>query len=493
MNETKAAAHPRGLWTLFLTEMWERFSYYGMRAILVLAMVASVERGGMGLSDRDATAIYGLYTAGVYLLSLAGGWIADRVLGQQRSVWYGGILIALGHFTMAMPPVQTFYLGMLFIVLGTGMLKPNISAMVGELYPEGGARRDAGFSLFYMGINIGSFFGQIICGYLGERVGWHWGFGAAGVFMTLGLVLYRATGHWLGDAGRYPASSGDPAHDLRVKRRGVQVIAVCMLALTALVVFAWGGAITIDPVPFAEKTVYVIIGGAAAFFLYVLLAGGLDPLERRRVGVIAVLFVACAIFWSGFEQAGSSFNLFADRYTDRMVLGWEVPASFLQSVNPFFIIVLAPIFASLWVRLARHNLNPSIPAKFSLGLLQLGVGFLVLYFASQYVVQGDKVAPTWLILTYLFHTTGELCLSPVGLSAVTKLSPKRYVGQMMGTWFVGTALGNLVGGLIAGHLGGDAVAEMPHRFLMVCATTITAAIVLALLIPVLKKLIGDIK
>ena len=483
--------HPRGLATLFFTEMWERFSYYGMRAILVLAMVAGIETGGLDLDDRSATAIYGIYTAAVYLLCLPGGWIADRLIGQQKAVWYGGILIASGHFTMALPTTPTFFIGMLLIVLGTGLLKPNISVIVGQLYKnDTGARRDAGFTLFYMGINVGAFVGQLICGFLGEKVGWHYGFGAAGIFMTLGLVQYRLTGHYLGDAGREPTTSGNPAHDASVKRIGWRVVWGSLAALAAIVALALLGMVKINPLLFAQGTGVFIVSLAVVFFASVLLFGGLTTEEKKHVGVIALFFVAAAVFWSGFEQAGSSFNLFADRYTDRVIFGWEMPASWLQSVNPLMIIILAPVFAALWIRLSAKNLNPSIPAKFALGLVQLGLGFGVLAFASQFVVAGEKVLPTWLILTYLFHTTGELCLSPVGLSAVTKLAPPRFVGQMMGTWFMGAALGNLIGGLIAGHFGEDNVAEMPARLLTVFFTTAGFGVALALFIKPIKRMIG---
>ncbi|MCI0749621.1 MAG: peptide MFS transporter, partial [Nevskiales bacterium] len=397
MNTRTWLGHPRGLATLFFTEMWERFSYYGMRSILVLAMVATVENGGLGLDDPSATAVYGIYTAAVYLLALPGGWMADRLMGQRQAVWYGGILIACGHFTMAVPTPQTFFIGLLLIALGTGLLKPNISVLVGQLYPDdAGARRDAGFSVYYMGINIGAFLGQLICGYLGEKVGWHYGFGAAGVFMVLGLVQYRLTGHTLGDAGRAPLATGNAARDARVQRYGWRIVWSGLSAVGLLAVLVLLDLIRINPLRFAQGTGLFIVTLAVAFFAYVLLFGGLAIDEKKRVGVIAVFFVAAAVFWSGFEQAGSSFNLFAERYTDRIFFGWEMPASWLQSVNPLLIILLAPVFGALWIRLSVHNLNPSIPAKFSLGLIQLGLGFGVLYYASLYVVTGDKVLPTWL-------------------------------------------------------------------------------------------------
>ena len=496
MSSTLEARHPRGLATLFFTEMWERFSYYGMRAILVLAMVAAVEgtNPGLGLSREMAGAIYGLYTGAVYLASLPGGWVADRLIGLRDAVFYGGLIITLGHFTMAIPSTQTFFVGMILIALGTGLLKPNVSAMVGDLYPEGGARRDAGFSIFYMGINTGAFIGQIICGYLGEQVGWHWGFGAAGVFMLIGLVQYRLTGHHLGEIGLQPASSGDPAKDLQERRRGWISVGLAMAVLALVTVAAAGGALAIDPVRFSQGAGIFIVTLAIVYFGYVLSFGGLTSLEKKRVGVIVVLFVGAATFWSGFEQAGSSFNLFAQDYTDRVLFGWEVPASWLQSVNPMFIILLSPFFAALWVNLGRRNLAPSAPFKFGLGLVQMALGFLVLFFAAQCVVDGEKVAPTWLILTYLFHTTGELCLSPVGLSAVTKLAPRRYVGQMMGTWFMASALGHVIAGLLAGHLADDTdVAGMPDRFLFVFMTTAIAGVLMLAIARPVQKLMGDIK
>lgn len=485
--------HPRGLATLFFTEMWERFSYYGMRAILVLAMVASVEQGGLGLDDRSATAIYGLYTAGVYMLTLAGGWVADRLLGQRDAVWYGGILISCGHFTMAMPWLPTFFIGMVLIVLGTGLLKPNISAMVGQLYiGDSGARRDAGFSIYYMGINLGSFFGQLICGYLGERIGWHYGFGAAGVFMVLGLMQYRITGHYLGNAGVVAFDPLDAKLQQR-RQRDWRMVQIALAALGVLILAMSMGGLRLNPLLLAQGTGVAIVAVSLAYFAYVLLFGDLNGEERKRTGAIIVLFFTSALFWSGFEQAGSSFNLFAERYTDRVIFGWEVPASWLQSINPFFIITLAPVFAALWVRLGMRNMEPSTPVKLVLGLLQMSLGFLVLYFAAQYVVLGEQVAPTWLLLTYLLHTTGELCLSPVGLSAVTKLSPPRYVGQMMGVWFMGMALGNLIAGLVAGFFGEDSVANMPERFFSIFMFGAIAALALLLATRSLRRLMGDVK
>jgi len=492
--------HPRGLYTLFFTEMWERFSYYGMRALLVLFMADSV-RGGFGLSDKTATSIYGLYTAAVYLAALPGGWVADRLLGAQRAVWFGGIIIAAGHFSLAIPSVQTFYLGLVLVVVGTGLLKPNVSAIVGQLYPEGGARRDAGFTIFYMGINLGAAIGPMICSTLGEKVNWHYGFGAAGVGMVLGLIQFRLSARHLGDAGKHP---GHPEKASR-KHWGLFIAALAIIGLITLLGLA--GMIRINPVALAESTTYIIVGIAVAYFVCLLLFFDLDPIEKKRVWVIAILFVAAAMFWSGFEQAGSSLNLFADRFTIRGVASWlipagwfpetggkfEAPAGWFQTFNPVFIITLAPVVAAIWVALARRRVNPSLPAKFALGLLLLGGGFLVMAAAAKLVLTGNKVAPSWLITTYLLHSIGELCLSPVGLSSVTKLAPPRLVGQMMGIWFLATSLGNLIAGLVAGEVSGESAAQMPARFLQIVLTTCGTGGALLLFAKPIKKLMSGVQ
>ena len=440
--------HPRGLSTLFFTEMWERFSYYGMRGILVLFMTSTAATGGMGLDDVTATAIYGLYTAAVYLVALPGGWIADRLLGLRRSVLWGGCIIAAGHFTLAIPSTRAFYVGLILIVIGTGLLKPNISAVVGDLYPEGGARRDAGFSIYYMGINLGAFLGPLVCGLLGEHVNWHLGFSAAGVGMVLGLVQYSYGQRFLGNAGELKrefqtaAARGQAARNLL---RTVEGFVGIVLVLTAL---AHLGAIRLTLLGVVDWTGILIACLAAVFLLYVVMLGGLTVVEKKRVGVIAVTFLAAACFWAGFEQGGSSMNLFANRLTRRMIGGWEMPASWLQSVNALFIILLAPVFSVMWMRLGSRT--PSTPAKMAFGLLQLGLGFAVLAWASTYASLDHPVSPNWLVVTYLFHTTAELCLSPIGLSSTTKLAPPRYAGQMMGVWFMGAALGNLIAGRVAG-------------------------------------------
>ena len=477
-------SHPRGLYTLFFTEMWERLSYYGMRALLILFMVDSA-RGGMGLDDKTASSIYGLYTAGVYLAALPGGWLADRLLGAQNAVWYGGLIIAAGHFTLAIPRPEAFFAGLILVVIGTGLLKPNVSAIVGELYPEGGARRDAGFSLFYMGINLGAFIGPFVCGTLGEKYNWHFGFGSAGVGMVLGLVQYRILRKSLGSAGAHRGKSGglNPREKL-VFLGSVGVMAVIMLlGFTRIMRF--------NPIAIAGGSSAVLVGVAVLFFGVVFVRGQLSRPERLRVSVIVIICVAAALFWAGFEQAGSSFNLFAERYTQRQ-FGFEIPTSWFQSLGPIFVITLAPVMAALWVRLGRKNLDPSLPMKFGLGLLLLALGFAVMAGAAVFVARGQKVLPTWLTLTYLLHTFGELCVSPVGLSSVTKLAPKHLTGQMMGAWFLATSLGNLIAGRIAGEFDPSAVAQMPGRFLqMVILPAAVALVIIALRKPI-RNMMGGV-
>ncbi|MBA2619633.1 MAG: peptide MFS transporter [Acidobacteria bacterium] len=493
--------HPKGLTTLFLTEMWERFSYYGLRPLLVLFMSAAIMQGGFGFERTQASAIVGIYGASVYLASLPGGWVADRLLGLRRAIFYGALLISLGHISIGVSSFVNsklpFFLGLILIVLGTGLLKPNISAIVGDLYPEGGARRDAGFSIFYMGINIGAFAGQLITGFLGETVGWHWGFGAAGVGMLIGLTIFatrsRAT---LGDLGLHPTRNPDPTIQAGQENRVKLVLGVGLAILALVIVLAATGVITIDAQVIGKYMTYVLVGLAVAFFSYLFAFGGLVGDERKRVLVIAVLFVFAAIFWSAFEQAPTSLNLFAKDFTNRTVGSFEVPATWFQSINSAFIILLAPLFAALWTRLGARGIDLSSPAKFALGLLFAGIGFLIMIFAANVVVSGGgllKVSALWLTASYFFQTIGELCLSPVGLSSMTKLSPRRYVGQMMGIWFLASAVGNLIGGLVGGHVDPEKLEQMPQLFTVTTASLVIAAIVLALLAIPIRKMMQNVE
>lgn len=479
--------HPRGLYVLFFTEMWERFSYYGMRALLVLFMTAAIAKGGLNFDDKTATAIYGLYTSFVYLTALPGGWIADRLLGARRSVWYGGIIIAAGHFSLAIPSINTFYIGLLLIVMGTALLKPNISVIVGELYGDDNARRDAGFTIFYMGINLGAMIGSLVCGWLGEKVNWHYGFGAAGVGMLLGLTQYRLSARHLGEAGMQPKG-----YDPKTAARDWSFVGIAVGAIALIAALGLARVIRFDPVRMSQRITWIIAAVGLLYFAGIFLFGGLNRDEIKKCVVLIVLLAACAIFFSGFEQAGSSLNLFALDFTNRNVgiFQKEIPASWFQTINPIFIITFAPVMASLWVALGRRSLDPSIPAKFALGLILLGLGFLVMVVASRLVIAGGKVLPVWLISTYFIHTIAELCLSPVGLSAVTKLAPKRFVGQMMGLWFLATSLGNLLAGLFAGEITGGTVEQMPALYMRIVMIAAGAGVVLLMFTKPIKRLLG---
>jgi proton-dependent oligopeptide transporter, POT family len=501
MNDKGFFGHPWGLSTLFLTEMWERFSFYGIRPLLTLFMAAALMDGGFGFERPQATAIVGIYSSSVYLASLPGGWIADRLLGLRRAILYGAILISLGHISIGVSALAggklAFFLGLILIVLGTGLLKPNISAIVGDLYPEGGARRDAGFSIFYMGINTGAFFAPLITGFLGEKYGWHLGFGAAGVGMLIGLIVFALRAKsTLGDLGM--DISKHPDANIQTKRENqVKLYTGIGLGILAMVVIlAATGAIHIDPQVVGKYMAYVLVGLAVVYFAYLFIAGGLNSDEKKRVIVIGVLFVAAAIFWGAFEQAPTSLSLFAKDFTERTIFGFEVPATWLQAVNSLFIILLAPVFAFVWTGLSKKGMDLSSPAKFALGLALAGVGFLIMIFAANILVASNgavKVSMLWLIATYFFHTLGELCVSPVGLSSMTKLSPRRYVGQMMGIWFLAASLGNLVAGLVGGSVDPEKLEQTPMLFTYTTAALVLSAIVLALLAIPISKMMNNVE
>jgi len=480
--------HPPALATLFFTEMWERFTFYGMRALLVLFLVDAVSNGGYGLDDKTATAIYGLYTSAVFMAALPGGWIADRLIGAQRAVMAGGALMTIGNLMLVIPgPPALFFAGLTVIILGVGLLKPNISTLVAELYPEGGARRDAGFTIFYMGINLGAFVGPLIAGWLALRYGWRVGFLAAAVGMPLGLLQFWLSRGRLGGAGDMPDRPDGGAG----LGRDWAALGIALVVLAAAAALLLSGTIAVSPAPLARSAAYVLVGMAVAYFFYLFFGAGLDPTERRRVRVVLAMFVACALFWSGFEQAGSSMNLFAKRHTDRFIGGFEIPAGWFQSVQPAFVILFAPVFSALWVRLARRNLDPAAPFKFAIGLLLMGLGFLFMVKAASLVAGGVQSPAYFLVLTYLVHTFGELCLSPVGLSTVTKLAPARLVGQMMGVWFLASSLGKLMAGLIAGSFDPNNLAAMPGRFLFIVMYGCGIGLLLLMLSPRIVRWMGS--
>ncbi len=479
--------HPRGLSTLFFTELWERFSYYGMRALLILFMTAAPAAGGLGFDTGTAGAVYGLYTSMVYMMSLPGGWVADRLIGQQAAVLWGGVLIMLGHFSMAVPSLTTFYLGLLLIVLGTGLLKPNVSAIVGQIYAPDDVRRDAGFSIFYMGINIGGFTAPLVCGYLGQRVDWHLGFGAAGIGMAFGLIQYQLGRKHLGDAGRRPAPAASAEASAQLRSRTL-AIAAGIFGLLALV--AAGGALgwwTVSPTGVADAAGYALLLTVVVFFGWLYFVADWTPQERYRLYAVGVFFLAASLFWSLFEQAGSTLNLFAERATDSTLFGIGFPSSYFQSLNSLYIIALAPVFAWLWIWLGPRE--PSSTVKFALGLIQVGLGFAVLVVAAQLSAQGVRVSPMWLAVTYLLHTSGELCLSPVGLSVMTKLAPARIVGLMMGIWFLAASVGNYIGGRLASFYE---TLPLPALFGVVGALGVAFGLLLWAFTRPMRKLMGGV-
>tara|TARA_Y100001970_G_scaffold27671_1_gene33820 strand:- start:1964 stop:3418 length:1455 start_codon:yes stop_codon:yes gene_type:complete len=469
--------HPKGLYTLFFTEMWERMSYYGMRGILVLFMTASILEGGLQFDNVSASAIYGIYSACVYLVALLGGWLADRHIGQQKAILYGGMVIMLGHFLLAFTNLQTFYLGLIFVVLGTGLLKPNISAIVGGLYDNDINKKESGFTIFYMAINIGSVLGFFICGYLGENVGWHYGFGAAGIGMAFGLIQFILTKRNLGSIGVEPSIELNN----ETKKKELRIFNSFMLIFILIILFGLFGYVSFDPIPIANILTVVILLIAIMYFLYLFLFGNLSEEERKKIILIVVLFFGAAFFWSGFDQAGSSFNIFAKEYTDRIILGWEYPASWLQVLNPVLVVILSPFMAYMWLFLGKRMLDPSLPFKFGLGLIFMAIGFLFIATGATVAMQEGMAGAKWLLLTYLFHTIGELTLSPIGLAAISNLSPKRFVGQMMGIWFLASSLGAIIAGLLSGQATYSGINSMPDLFNKIAITSSIIGLVLILI------------
>lgn len=475
--------HPRGLFVLFFAEMWERFSYYGMRALLIFYLVQH-----WLYSDQQASVIYGAYTALVYIAPVIGGYLADRYLGQRKAVLFGAVLLTFGHFLMAFEgdggqgaaELNIFWLALAFIIVGSGFLKANISVMVGQLYPRTDVRRDPAYTIFYMGINLGAALGSIFAGYLGQTYGWAWGFGAAGVGMLLGLLVFVLGKPLL--MGR-----GEPKDPARLARP------------VAGIKFEWLlyglGFAAVGLVWFMiqhQKMVGFLLGlSGAVLVLYVLFTAvfTLPREDRNRIFAALYLIVGSILFWALFEQAGASLNLFTDRSVDRHIFGWEVPASMFQSLNAIYIVMLAPFFAMLWLALGRRGLEPSTPAKFALGVVMVGLGFLVLVLGAK--AAGSGLTPViFIFLIYLIHTMGELCLSPVGLSAMNRLTPAHMASLIMGTWFFASATGNFAAGLISAATGGEGAG--PERVLEVYSNVgwlaVGVGVVMLAIAPLIRKL-----
>ncbi len=478
------AGHPKGLFVLFLAEMWERFSYYGMRALLIFYLVQH-----WMFSDSEASVVYGAYTALVYITPVVGGYLADRYLGQRKAVLFGAILLTFGHFFMAFegsggqadPVINVFWLALALIIVGSGFLKANISVIVGQLYTRTDPRRDPAYTIFYMGINVGAATASIICGYLGQTYGWQYGFGLAGFGMLIGLVFFHFGKPLL-------LGKGEPKNPeiLREKFAGMpREWSIYGLGLL-MVALCW------TAVQYQALVGYVLGGFGGALVLYVLFTAvtKLASEERDRIFAAMFLILTSIIFWALFEQAGSSLNLFTDRHVDRA----GVEASMFQSINAIYIVLLAPLFAGLWTMLGRRGIEPSAPMKFGLAIIQVGLGFLVLVWGSESVGLGVPTPVIFIFLIYLLHTTGELCLSPVGLSAMNRLAPSHMASLIMGTWFFASASGNFAAGLIASATGGEVVGETAGKdvvlsvYQTVGLYAVGVGVAVMIISPLIKKL-----
>ena len=484
MHTGGIGGHPKGLSNLFFAELWERFSYYGMRALLMLFMIAPMAAGGLGFDQQQASSVYGNYVMASYMLCILGGFIADNFIGARRAVLIGGFVITAGHYTLVLDSLPAFYLGLILIAVGTGLLKPSISTLVGGLYARGDARRDAGFSLFYMGINIGAFAAPLVTGYLAQDAGfkeiltawgfdpahsWHWGFGAAGVGMTLGMWVYVRRLNWVSHVGDAP-----DAH----LRRPWERLALVTLGTIALLYLMMQS----DEYVWLAYTIYSLP------ILVVLYFGVIrKDDDSKRIAAIGVFFIAAVLFWAVFEQAGTTLTLFADELTRTEILGQPFPSSWFQSVNALFVIALAPIFAWLWVALGTRQ--PSVALKFVFGLIFLGLSFALMVPAAQGIVAG-KVSPWWLVGVYFLQTLGEMCLSPVGLSTMSKLAPARLTGLVLGVWFLATALGNKLSGTLSAGFSSKDPAALASFFSNQALVVGIVAVVLLALVPWVRHLMG---
>lgn len=497
--------HPVGLSSLFATELWERFSYYGMRALLVLFLTATFANGGFEMAELDAFTIYGIFTALVYVTPIIGGILADKVLGQRKSIYIGGITMAIGQFLLAAAAAyhggdlefrkMLFFSGLGVLIFGNGFFKPNISTMVGQLYEKNDPRQDGGFTIFYMGINLGAFLSPLVAGKLGEQVAWQYGYLSAGIGMVLGTVWFFFRSHTLGRIGMPPKYAKTDRLRLALKD-WMSILLYVVIIVSAILGFINGwGAIN------ATLRTWIIYLAAIAGSLYLIISiikGTHGSTEWSRVGVIVVLALFNIFFWSGFEQTGTTFNLFARDNTQRMIGSWEIPASWFQSINAIFIVLFAPLFSILWAKLDKVKLNPNTPMKFGWGMLMLSLGFVIMAIAYGYSTGGAEVklvSPFWLVLVFLLHTFGELCLSPIGLSMVTKLSPPKLTSTMMGLWMGSWAAGNFVASQMKSiSLKIEKSLNMEVQvFWFIAIETAIVTVILMLVSPWLKRMMKGIK
>lgn len=493
--------HPIGLSTLFATEMWERFSYYGMRALLVLFLTATFANGGFEMSELDAFTIYGIFTGLVYVTPLIGGVLADKFLGQRKTIYIGGLTMAIGQLLLSYSSTPTelsfelrqqlFYTGLGVLILGNGFFKPNISTMVGELYDNTDPRKDGGFTIFYMGINLGAFLSPLVAGKLGEQVAWHYGFLAAAVGMLIGTVWFYVRSHSLGNIGMPPK-----VKELRNRLAAtdwihIMIFTIGLVGVIFGFIFGWGYV----PGNIQSLIIRVVAVLGLSYLIVSIIKGTKGKDEWSRIAVIIVLALFNIFFWSGFEQAGTTFNVFARDNTQRLIGNWEIPATWFQSINAIFIVIFAPLFSILWVKLEKKKLNPNTPMKFGWGMLLLSLGFVVMAFGNTIAETGVKISPLWLVMVYMLHTFGELCLSPIGLSMVTKLSPPKLVSTMMGIWMFSFAAGNFVASQMKA-ISLNIETSMGREvsvFWVIAIETGVAALLLMLISPWLKKMMKGIK
>ena len=492
--------HPKPLRGLFFTELWERFSFYGIRPLLILYMSAMIIDGGLGLDRPTAAAIVGLYAGSMYLITIFGGWIADNWLGQARSVWYGSMIIAFGHLSIALTAWFDhlfFYLGLVFIVLGTGLFKTCISVIVGTLYAAQDSRRDAGFSIFYMGINMGAFISPLLAGLLIQEHGWHWGFGVGGIGMLIALVVFRFIS--VPQLQKFDQLNGIESTwqgATNYNPKAPKIVTGFLFVLSILIALISTGVIQLNIVTLVTYLAFIICLTIAGYFTYLLLFSKSTAKEKKQLLVCLILLIVAALFWSAFEQKPTTINLFAQDFTDRTIFGFQVPTVWFQSINALFIIMFAPLMAWLWVKLGRSNKDPSYITKFIIALFLAAIGFIIMIFASKAILAGGAgtlISPLWLVTTILFLTFGELCLSPVGLSTMTKLAPDIIRGQVMGLWFTASALGNLVAGLIGGQVSLETVNDLPNLFLRCAIALMLGGFILWALKKPIIKLISNHK
>lgn len=493
--DTYFIGHPKPLFSLSMVEVWERFSFYGIRPLLVLFMSAMAVDGGLGLSNDVASAIVGIFAGSLYLAALPGGYLADNYFGQKKATFIGAVLIACGHVFIGLSYFVSylFFVGLIFIVLGSGLFKTCASVMVGMLYKENDTRRDSGFTIFYMGINIGGFVAPLVCGLVQKQFGWHLGFTAGGIGMLIALIIFYFK--TIPDLEEYNKIVGtDKSFEApSVKNNNIGIfLVIAIFVVTMFVTLCIMGTIILNPIAIAKNMVWLIIIGATIYFIYLLLFNGLDSNEKKNLFVFLILFIASSFFWSTFEQQPTSFNLFAQNYTDRYIFGWEIPTAWFQSINSLFIIILAPFVGALWVFLSKKNFNIHSITKFALGTIGAALSFAVMMVASMIIVKdGGLVSPLWLVISFLFLTLGELSLSPVGLSIMTQIAPRVMRGQVMGLWFVSISLGNVVAGLIGGELDINSAESLPNLFGKCVIMLLIVAIILFLIKNPIKKMLAS--